>query len=536
MGNDNSKATIENQQLIMQLQQQILQNTNPQQHHQNPQHQQHKQNQQHQQHHQNPQHQQNPQHHQNPQHQQNPQQPNNFINNILQNKKILAQIENNPIAKRKLLEKLLNEYRHLMTSQQTLKITEILNTLPPAQNSYTPNSRFSNPQNIAAHEASIPANMAFNSGTVPLDTTSRALQAKQQFTDTTMLKTHYRTELESEEAEYKRAEQQRRAEFLERQRLRRSQYQAKLIDLENNDIDAVKLFQLPAKYSLEQLKAAYKKLAMKSHPDRPNGNKEQFQLVTKCYMLLLEKYKNRESDRTFDDLRKGSKKYIEDQADTGDKPKYLDKNKFDLKMFNKIYEGNKLWDSNDDGYGDFMKSEKGESEAPTELFGNKFNLNVFNSTFEDHKERIRNNNDNKMQINEYKEPQELVSCATGFTDIDVFSKKIGDFSKPLPIGSNKNELAYTDLKTAYTGRGAFIDPSKVEYTAYKSVDELKRVRENVSYDMTPDEMAHYETRKQREAEEEETRQQRIRERDNVVTSTYSRLHERMLGYKGSAPA
>jgi hypothetical protein len=39
MGNDNSKATIENQQLIMQLQQQILQNTNPQ-HPQHPQHQQ----------------------------------------------------------------------------------------------------------------------------------------------------------------------------------------------------------------------------------------------------------------------------------------------------------------------------------------------------------------------------------------------------------------------------------------------------------------------------------------------------------------
>ena len=34
---------------------------------------------------------------------------------------------------------------------------------------------------------------------------------------------------------------------------------------------------------------------MKTHPDKPGGNVEKFQLVTKCYMSLLEKYKNRES-------------------------------------------------------------------------------------------------------------------------------------------------------------------------------------------------------------------------------------------------
>ena len=197
----------------------------------------------------------------------------------------------------------MNEYRHLMTTQQITKITQILNTLPPAQNSYTPHSRLSNPQNIGAPDHNIPIGMAFNTGTVPLDNTSKALQSQKEYSDKTALTTNYRTELEEEEAAFKREETRRNAEFKDRQRQRRAQYQAKLLDLENNDVDAIKLFQLPVKYTLDQLKVAYKRLAMKSHPDKVGGNKEQFQLVTKCYMLLLEKYKNRESDRTFDDLR-----------------------------------------------------------------------------------------------------------------------------------------------------------------------------------------------------------------------------------------
>ena len=107
MGNDNSKATIDNQQLIMQLQQQILQqqqqNNNvsrpihiPKVNNVNP----------------------------------NANQPLS-VPHILHNKDLLHKIDQNPVAKRKLLEKLLNEQSHVMSSQQIIKINSILNTLPP---------------------------------------------------------------------------------------------------------------------------------------------------------------------------------------------------------------------------------------------------------------------------------------------------------------------------------------------------------------------------------------------------------------------
>ena len=470
----------------------------------------------------------------------------------------MMEIDKNPKTKRKLLEKLLNEHRHMMTSNQVTRISQMLNNLPPAdnnestkyafQNIFNPNSNSnynSNPNSNQNPNPNLSKNdmigsSGFNNGTTPQDNKNRQLQKTQQLNTIDALTKHYKTEAEEEEARFKIEEARRRKEFLEQQKQRRHHYQVSLSELEKSDIDALRLFQLQKNYTLDELKVAYKKLAMKTHPDKTGGNAEQFQLVTKCYMSLLEKYKNRESDKPFNDLRDGSKTYIEDQTRSrmtnkdmvsqSTDPK-VDKNKFDNKLFNKIYEQNKLWESGDDGYGDWLTSNEAD-EAPNEVFGNKFNINIFNTTFEDHKDKLTSQSG---AIQEFREPQELVSCSTGFTDIDIYARKVNDFSKPLPIAKGgKADLAYTDLKTAYTGRGAFIDPSKVEFKEYKNVDELKRDRSNIRYDMTPEQMRNYELKKRREIEEEEKRQDLIRQRDNVVTSTYGKIHEKMLGYKGTA--
>ena len=382
----------------------------------------------------------------------------------------------------------------------------------------------------------------FNQGTKNQDSNTRELQKIEQLDTINALTKHYKTEAEEEEARFKLEETKRKNEFMEKQKQRRQYYQASLSDLEKSNIDSLKLFNLDKNYTLDELKSSYKKIAMKTHPDKPGGNVEKFQIVTKCYMSLLEKYKNRESNKNFNDLRTGSSNYIEEQTNTNNTNKSfvtkknnntnsptLEKDRFDAKLFNKIYEDNKLWESGDDGYGDWFTSE--EASTPSEVFGNKFNLNVFNTTFEGHKDKLTKDNG---AIQEYKEPQELVSCSTGFTDIDICSRKINDFSKALPTGNSKNDLAYTDLKTAYTSKGAFIDPTKVNYKTYNSVDELKKDRSNVKYEMTPEQMRNYEMKKRRELEEDDKRQELIRQRDNIVAKSYSKNHERMLGYQGNA--
>jgi len=604
MGNDNSKSTIENQQMIMQLQQQLINQQTQQQPQQQPQHHQ-------------PQHQQHQQHHQQNRQHYTPQNSNNDMYNrqlpvispaelsnnirnnrppqqsqqyqqtvatpgdtntkngthkllaILGNKELMNEIDKKPQQKRKLLEKILNEHRHMMTSSQVSRINQQLSTLPPLDN-YNNNSlnnrqNYSNINNLNninnTNNATTTSHFGFNEGTTAQDNSSRQLQRTEQLNTIDALTKHYKTEAEEEEARFKLEEERRRNEFAEKQKQRRQHYQASLTDLEKANIDALKLFNLDKNYTLDDLKASYKKLAMKTHPDKAGGNVEKFQLVTKCYMSLLEKYKNRESDRNFNDLRVGSKNYIEEQKgnnsmnkafvngnggngrngrngrnggnNENDNNRYntpkVEKDRFDAKLFNKIYEDNKLWESGDDGYGDWFQKE--EADEPTEVFGNKFNLNVFNTTFENYKDKSTKDNG---AIQEYKDPQELVSCATGFTDIDIYARKINDFSKALPTGNSKNDLAYTDLKTAYTSKGAFIDPSKVKYKTYNSIDDLKKDRSNVKYDMTPEQMRDYEMKKRRELEEEEKRQELIRQRDNVISSSYTKNHERMLGYRGNA--
>ena len=471
---------------------------------------------------------------------------------ILHDKSLMMEIDKNPTTKRKFLERLLNEHRHVMTTQQVQRITTILDALPPADNGY---ARPAPGSNLGIYSQT-PHAAGFNEGTTRQDRSGKELQRQEQLDTIDALTRHYKTEAEREAAEFKQEEDRRRREFLERQRRRRTEYQSKLGDLDKNNVDALRLFGLGANYSLDDLKGAYKKLAMKTHPDKPTGNVEQFQLVTKCYLSLLEKYKARESDRPFNELKQASSAYLKDQAksrmmnknfasnsrnDSSNgvgKDIVVDKDKFDLKLFNKIYEQNKLWDSNDDGYGNWLSSDTAE-EAPAEIFGNKFNLNVFNSTFEDYKERLTAQSG---AIQEYHEPRELVSCATGFTDLDQDTRRVEDFSKPSSIAptgiggkAGGRDLAYTDLKTAYTSRGAFIDPNKVEYKTYKNVEELKKDRGNVRYDMTAEELRAYQIKQYQQEEEEARRQALIRDRDNQIADTYSRTHERMLGWRDSAP-
>ena len=560
MGNESSKSNIENQQLIMQLQHQLLQqkqqyqqqNTNiPQMHTNNqntynsnlqmpvisPVELQSNSNY-------NPNPNPNPNHNPNspinivPQMQDKISQGNKLLD-ILGNKQLMKELDHNPNTKRKLLDKLLNEHRHMMTSNQVLRITQILHSLPPAATNISTYA-IQDTVEFDFTKPSIQRNRTTSRDT-SRDTISNQLQTQQQYNTIDSLTKHYKTEAEEEETRFKLEEDKRRHAFAETQRQRRLHYQASLSDLEKSNIDALKLFKLQTNYTIEDLKIAYKKLAMQTHPDKTGGNTEKFQLVTKCYMSLLEKYKARETEKPFNDLRNSSKTYIEDQTRSNTKNKSMnkindsvgniDKTKFDSKLFNKIYEQNKLWESGDDGYGTWFTSNENE-EAPDAIFSNKFNINIFNTTFEDYKDKLTSQSG---AIQEYKDPQELVSCSTGFTDIDIYARKVDDFSKPLPIGNGgKTDLAYTDLKTAYSSRGAFIDPSKVAFKEYKNVDELKKDRSNIKYNMTPEQTKEYEMKKLRDIEDEEKRQYIIRQRDTIVSNSYSNIHEKMLGYRGNA--
>lgn len=470
-------------------------------------------------------------------------------------------LNNNPVAKIQYLRQLL-QLPNITSVQQTKIYSIIQDTEQTLMRSQM------QPHNIKINSAppiQTTSHVRNNVPTLPLapeitrDHTpySRELTKVQTFNDMNTLSAHYKDEESRAEAEFE-LEQRRRAEaFKEAQRKRRMEYQAKLAELESNKVDALRLFGLGPNYTLEELKHSYKRLAIETHPDRPGGNTEKFQTVTKCYMSLLEKIKGN-TEKTFSDLKKHSQDYMKAHPNSpvpdlyktsGFKGAEQDTNikliagetidltskNFNIKLFNKVYEANKLWDPNDDGYDDWFRNKNVDDiiKAPP-VFSNKFNIDVFNATFGDWKTQVdqyRKQQQTSGALVEYKEPRELINTSAVWSIVDA-GQKINDFTKPADQGGS---LGYTDLKLAYAGNCDMINPATaIVRESYESIDALKRSRDKISYVMSPQDMAREEAKKYAELQAEEERVARLRNHEQIQANHYASMHERLLGYKKNA--
>ena len=125
---------------------------------------------------------------------------------------------------------------------------------------------------------------------------------------------------------------------------------------EGIEYDAYKLFDLPREFTWDQLKNAYKKLAIKSHPDK-GGNKILFDYVTKKFYELSNDYKMRTDNKNFNELKEGYNTYNENNNDQG---KYNDKFEDGLSFnerLNKHFDSVKIYDDDKDfGYGNTMEN------------------------------------------------------------------------------------------------------------------------------------------------------------------------------------
>ena len=118
----------------------------------------------------------------------------------------------------------------------------------------------------------------------------------------------------------------------------------KILEMKENDLN------------IANIKKSYKKMALKYHPDKA-GEKynEIFQIITQSYIYLLSKAEESGELETKIN-RKVEKAIYEDNINEGVENIYIDKDKFDINTFNKIFEEYKIPDVFDDGYGDLMKN------------------------------------------------------------------------------------------------------------------------------------------------------------------------------------
>lgn len=309
------------------------------------------------------------------------------------------------------------------------------------------------------------------------------------------------------------------------------------IDFTDIDIDSINPYEVlnvSKNFTWNELKEAYRKLAINTHPDKQGGNKDLFNIITICFKKLGDELKRREDDKGHHDLKKQSNDYLHKQSNdffhkmTNNEQAHPSEvlAPSDIKMtptkFNKNFEKCKLYDEEIEfGYGSKMEvSTKVREDISIEklIKKNKIDNESFNNLFN------KNVPVNKALI-KYREPEPLILAKTlQFTELG--GKRPDDYSSSMEKNSS---LAYTDYMRAHDGT-RLVDPGLMKNVKeFKSVDEYEAYRENKAKKvLSARELKAEELKKMKEAKAEEERLERLKVYDKKVEKSYEKASQLFL--------
>ena len=287
--------------------------------------------------------------------------------------------------------------------------------------------------------------------------------------------------------------------------------------LPSTKLDPYKILGISKKYTENELKKAYLKKAMKSHPDR-GGSKAEFQKISIAYTVLKKKLKERGEIHSHSELKQNASSFMETQQIAQN---INMKDNFDADLFNKIYEENKIEDAYDHGYGSWMQESSSVSGASQKLFQGNFNKDLFNHEFEKYKQEQKK----KMgsQVVQYQEPVERLSMKNQDSLATLGQGRVSNFSGEV------GNLGFTDYKAAFTIDSTLIDTSMVDINGRaNSVKGVERERSNVSYEMTPQDAQRSAYQEALRQKEERARIQRLQVYDQQSEDMYNKVHKMLL--------
>ena len=267
------------------------------------------------------------------------------------------------------------------------------------------------------------------------------------------------------------------------------------------------------------LKKAYLKKALKTHPDR-GGTTEEFQKVSIAYTILLKKINDMKNNHAHNDLRDNSKQYMTEQQQDPRVNVNMTEN-FDVNLFNKVYEENKIETPFDDGYGNWISKNHLEDKEQKKLFNGNFNKNMFNHEFEKYKRDQQKKQGSQLIV--YENPEVNISFK-GRDSLSVLGQnKVSDFSGDTGAGLN-----YRDYKDAFTNSclidvRAFKDKGRP-----RDINSLESSRSNISYQLSEQDQKKILLQQIKDKKEEEQRVKRLNDYDNRSFNTYDRIHQRLL--------
>ena len=300
------------------------------------------------------------------------------------------------------------------------------------------------------------------------------------------------------------------------------------IDFKNIDIESINPYEVlnvPKNFTWIELKDAYRKLAINTHPDKQGGNKDLFNIITNCFKKLADELKRREEDKSHQDLKKQSNEYFHKMTnDAIPHPSEVlaPNEKFTNTKFNKNFEKCKLYDEEIEfGYGSKMEeSTKKREDINIEklIKKNKIDNESFNEIF-------NNNVPVNKELIKYREPEPLI-LAKSLQYTELGGKRPDDYSSSI---EKTNTLAYTDYMRAHDGT-RLVDPRLMKNVKeFKSVDEYEAYRDDKSKKiLSAKELKKEELKALKEKKEEDERLERLRAYDKKVEKSYEKASQLFL--------
>lgn len=285
----------------------------------------------------------------------------------------------------------------------------------------------------------------------------------------------------------------------------------------------------------EALKKAYKKMAIKAHPDR-GGSEEYFEAVTRAYAYLSEILRYMKGGRAttgqVDTPSRASSQRDSDakQWDHGGTPVQLDPNNLNMNTFNKLFEETRIPDPDSDGYGDWLKGGDGNTAGPK--FKGEFNRDVFNRMF-DEEARKSQRSQNQLVVH----PGEMALTLNPNSGVNFVGERPATYT-----AAPNSKIQFTDLMGAYTTESTISDKVSNVPVVERKIEQYRAARERA-----PDPLSNSEMNSIREFEERQKRQEDAlhrqraemaamnqgyfdRMKQRVITNGAVDLNQKKLGY------
>lgn len=279
----------------------------------------------------------------------------------------------------------------------------------------------------------------------------------------------------------------------------------------------------------DTLRSAYKKAALKAHPDK-GGSEQEFEAVTRSFAYLTEILKRIHGGRTTAGVVEAPTALKDSrQNDSKDwsmvEPVRLNPKKLDINVFNQMFEQTRIPDPDDEGYGDWLKKEGETKTGPN--FGGKFNRDVFNQAFND--EARARGSSTAVTV-----PQAMTLAPNH--GVELGRGATGDYTAPANA-----QMKYTDLRNAYTTESAFTHQVSNVNIEARSFDSYSGSRKKAPEPLNDREMQAIQEAEAFQARKEKERSIRAAEELTMADKYFAKMKQLVLtegtqnGRKGNRP-